>query len=291
VGRTLRVFVSGAAIDLGEYRQAAFDACLQAGVIPIATDYLAARSEILHAAYSAIDEADIYIAVVGELHDASRPGDGCKSFTEMEYERADKKGIPCLVFVRGEDSRLSVDPRAQERGAPLSLFKSFERQPSLVTEFRSVDELRAQVSAALFAVLSGPSPKGEKSVLLLLPRNWRSENLRHLLSDMLEQSGIWVYPLDEVPGTVRTNLLTNAIDRADIVIADVTDKNPNVMYELGHAHCLRKPTIILAESTSMDSLPSDLCGNNILTYDRGNIGSIQRPLARFLQEHIKRAER
>jgi nucleoside 2-deoxyribosyltransferase len=125
--------------------------------------------------------------------------------------------------------------------------------------------------------------------LLLLPRNWRSENLRHFLSDMLEQSGIRVYPLDEVPDAVRTNLLTDAIDRADIVIADVTDKNPNVMYELGHAHCLRKPTIILAESTSMDSIPSDLCGNDILTYDRGDIGSIQRPLARFLQEHTKRA--
>jgi nucleoside 2-deoxyribosyltransferase len=269
VERTLRVFVS-AAVDFDEYRKAAFDACLQVGV---------ARSEILHAAYGAIDEADIYIAVVRESHDASW----------MEYQRADKRGIPCLVFVGGEDSPLSVDPRAQERGALLSLFKSFERRPSLVRQFRSVDELRTQITAALSAVLSGPSPKGETSVLLLLPRNWRSENLRHFLSDMLEQSGIRVYPLDEVPGTVRTNLLTDAIDRADIVIADVTDRNPNVMYELGHAHCLRKPTIILAESTSMDSIPSDLCGNGILTYDRGDIGSIERPLARFLQEQTKRA--
>jgi nucleoside 2-deoxyribosyltransferase len=247
VERTLRVFVS-AAIDFDEYRKAAFDACLQVGV---------ARSEILHDAYGAIDEADIYIAVVRESHDASW----------MEYQRADKRGIPCLVFVRGEDSPLS--PGAQERGALLSLFKSFERRPSLVRQFRSVDELRAQITAALSAVLSGPSPKGETSVLLLLPRNWRSENLRHFLSDMLEQSGIRVYPLDEVPGTVRTNLLTDAIDRVDMVIADVTDKNPNVMYELGHAHCLRKPTIILAESTSMDSIPSDLSGCDILTYDWG----------------------
>lgn len=279
--RTLRVFVSGAAIGPGEYRQAAFDACVQVGVIPIATDYRAARSEILHAAYGAIDEADIYIAVVRELHDAAHPGEGCQSFTEMEYERADKKGIPCLVFVR-----------AQERGELLSRFKRFERQPSLVTEFRSVDELRAQITAALFAVLGAPSTKEEaKSVLLLLPRNWRSENLRHFLSDTLVQAGVVGYLLDEVAGSVRTNLLTDAMDRADIVIADITDRNPNVMYELGHAHCLRKPTIILAESTSMDSIPSDLCGNDILTYDRGNIGSIQRPLARFLQEHTRRAAR
>jgi nucleoside 2-deoxyribosyltransferase len=139
---------------------------------------------------------------------------------------------------------------------------------------------------------NGPSPKGEpKSVLLLLPRNWRSENLRHFLSDMLEQSGIRVHALDEAPGAVRTNPPKNAIDQADIVIADVTDKNPNVMYELGHAHCLGKPTIVLAESTSMDSLPSHLCGNDILTYDRGNIGSIERPLARFLQEHAERTGR
>jgi nucleoside 2-deoxyribosyltransferase len=248
------------------------------------TEHLAARSEIPRAAFAAIDDADVYIGVV------SRTGENDQSFIAQEYERARRKGIPCLLFVAGEYSSFSVAPVAQEQGAPLSLFKGFEHQTGLVTEFRSADELRAQITAALFDILSRPSPNVEaKSVLLLLPSNWRSENLRQFLSDMIEQSGIQVHTLDEVPGTARTSLLTDAIQRADIVIADVTDQNPNVMYELGHAHCLRKPTVILAESTSLDSIPSDLLGNYILTYGRGGIGSIQRALARFLQEYTRAA--
>lgn len=43
-----------------------------------------------------------------------------------------------------------------------------------------------------------------------------------------------------------------------IVLADITDKNPNVLYELGVRHCLSKRTIIVAQSA--DHIPSDLRG-------------------------------
>jgi len=92
---------------------------------------------------------------------------------------------------------------------------------------------------------------------------------------------------DSPPGAERTNAVMEAIGGADIVIADVTDTNPNVMYELGHAHCLRKPTIILAESSSKDLIPYDLCGYGVVIYDRGDLASLQNPLVRFLREHAE----
>lgn len=39
----------------------------------------------------------------------------------------------------------------------------------------------------------------------------------------------------------------HAIDRADIVIADLTDNNPNVFYELGITHALGRPCITVME--------------------------------------------
>ncbi|MEY2932389.1 MAG: hypothetical protein RL033_3138, partial [Pseudomonadota bacterium] len=37
----------------------------------------------------------------------------------------------------------------------------------------------------------------------------------------------------------------NQIARADLIIADMTDRNPNVFYEVGYAHALGKPSILL----------------------------------------------
>jgi nucleoside 2-deoxyribosyltransferase len=44
--------------------------------------------------------------------------------------------------------------------------------------------------------------------------------------------------------------------KARIVIADITDRNPNVFYELGIAHTLGKPVILLTQK--LTDIPFDL---------------------------------
>ncbi|MBY8963021.1 nucleoside 2-deoxyribosyltransferase [Flavobacterium sp. D11R37] len=48
----------------------------------------------------------------------------------------------------------------------------------------------------------------------------------------------------------------NQIAKADLIIADLTDKNPNVFYEVGYAHALGKKTILLTQNS--DDIPFDL---------------------------------
>ena len=43
-----------------------------------------------------------------------------------------------------------------------------------------------------------------------------------------------------------TEIITNAIIRSSIIVADLTDEKPNCYYEVGFAHSLGKPVIILA---------------------------------------------
>ena len=50
-----------------------------------------------------------------------------------------------------------------------------------------------------------------------------------------------------------------------IVIALVDGRNPNVMYELGIAHALNKPTIIIDQGNQIR--PFDIQGNQIVIYD------------------------
>ena len=55
------------------------------------------------------------------------------------------------------------------------------------------------------------------------------------------------------------------INSSKILIADITDLNPNVMYELGLAHAIAKPVIIISDT--IDKVPFDLRYLRILIYD------------------------
>ena len=48
----------------------------------------------------------------------------------------------------------------------------------------------------------------------------------------------------------------NQIDKADVVISDMSGKNPNVFYETGYAHALNKQVILLTQNA--DDIPFDL---------------------------------
>jgi len=77
--------------------------------------------------------------------------------------------------------------------------------------------------------------------------------------------------------------ILESIREADLIIADVSHQNPNVLYETGFAHALRKPTILLFDVKSGSRLPSDLDGLQYITYDRANI----RGLADRLKEETR----
>lgn len=56
-------------------------------------------------------------------------------------------------------------------------------------------------------------------------------------------------------GSIIEGIIKN-LNEADLVIADLTSLNPNVMYELGVRHSLKRGTIILSQD--LNKLPSDL---------------------------------
>jgi hypothetical protein len=67
------------------------------------------------------------------------------------------------------------------------------------------------------------------------------------------------------------------------LLADLTGKNPNVFYELGLAHALAKPVIMVAES--MDDIPFDLRALRIILYDK-NVPDWGSELRRKIQSSV-----
>lgn len=65
------------------------------------------------------------------------------------------------------------------------------------------------------------------------------------------------------------------INRAQVVVAEVTEDNMNVWYELGLAHALSKQVVMLRKSKPEDvAIPFDIRHQNVLVYDpdKGDLG-------------------
>ena len=62
------------------------------------------------------------------------------------------------------------------------------------------------------------------------------------------------------------NDIARSIEEASVIIADVTTDNPNVFYEVGYAHGIKKATILLSDRTR-EPLPFDVSGFRTLFYD------------------------
>jgi hypothetical protein len=74
-----------------------------------------------------------------------------------------------------------------------------------------------------------------------------------------------------------------SINAADFVIADITGRNPNVLYELGIAHTLAKPVLILSRSAA--DIPIDLATRRVILYGQSR-NDWRDDLARSMSEAL-----
>lgn len=89
-----------------------------------------------------------------------------------------------------------------------------------------------------------------------------SEVIRPVAEDM----GFEPYRADDVykPGIILQDIIRGILE-AEVIIAEITPENSNVFYELGYAHALDKPTILLAEGGR--ELPFDIRSYRCIFYD------------------------
>jgi hypothetical protein len=78
--------------------------------------------------------------------------------------------------------------------------------------------------------------------------------------------------------------ITKSIREASVVIADITQDNPNVFYEVGYAHAIHKTTILLSDRRR-NKLPFDVSGFRTLFYDNtiGGKGAVEANLKKHLE--------
>jgi hypothetical protein len=159
-------------------------------------------------------------------------------------------------------------------------------------EFRSsAARLRQDVLFLGPERLYGP-PKSNReprqaSCFIVMPfgQAWSAE-VHRILASACQAAGVRPVRGDDL--FTPTDILEDiwqAINAADFVIADITGRNPNVLYELGIAHTLAKPVLILSREAI--DIPIDLATRRVILY--GQQGEAWRDdLARMISDALAR---
>lgn len=84
--------------------------------------------------------------------------------------------------------------------------------------------------------------------------------------------GVESHRADETynPGLILADIVRE-ITESEFVIAEITPANPNVYYEVGYAHAINKPVILLVDS-GIEKLPFDISGFRALFYENSIAG-------------------
>src|SRR5258708_1988573 len=125
-------------------------------------------------------------------------------------------------------------------------------------------------------------------VFVITPFNPDGQRVEEAVRPAVEESGFVVAHLSQAirPGAELTSSILDSIRKADLIIADVSFQNPNVLYEIGFAHALRKPTILLYNIRSGSGLPSDLVGFDYITYDPADLRGLADLVKKVTEAHV-----
>jgi hypothetical protein len=142
---------------------------------------------------------------------------------------------------------------------------------------------------AVVPVFGRPNQAEEKiDVFVLMPFNAKMETAygRHI-KKLGEELGLAIRRADEIYSPRPfMGKVWDGICAAQVVLADCTEKNPNVFYEIGIAHTVGKKVILITRSD--EDIPSDIKHFDYIPYiyDPEGVEVLIEKLKTFLTKHF-----
>ena len=131
----------------------------------------------------------------------------------------------------------------------------------------------------------GPMNAEPKRVFVIMPFQSIRNAVYREIQEVCGALGVSCLRADEIEKTGRiTEQIYEAIANADALVADIGGLNPNVMYELGYAHALKKEVTLLNDS---DEAPFDLKDFRWILYDIDDLQFVTSKLPHFLRNSLR----
>jgi hypothetical protein len=146
---------------------------------------------------------------------------------------------------------------------------------------REIDDVELITKPLCFVVAPIGAPDSDV-------RKKSDQVLKHLIKKALEPQYA-VERADHIdrPGVITVQVVQRIFD-ADLVVADLTDRNPNVYYELAIRHTVGKPAIHIISRG--EDIPFDVQDMRFVPYDLGDPDSLEEAQTK-LCDHAKAIQR
>jgi protein-tyrosine-phosphatase len=121
-------------------------------------------------------------------------------------------------------------------------------------------------------------------VLMPFGEKWSERIWTRHVRTVLTDFGMKAVRADDLYGSHILSDIWKGIAESRVIIADITCRNPNVMYELGLAHAMQKDVIILAQTS--DDIPFDIRQHRCLIYEDNSDGyeKLEKQLPFYLKQ-------
>lgn len=127
----------------------------------------------------------------------------------------------------------------------------------------------------------------DADIFMIMPFRERFNNIyNQIIRPAVEELNLTIKRGDEFNSTTGVIMqeVWAAIYNAELVIVETTEINANVYYELGIAHALGKPAVLLTQTTDIEEWPFDIRHLRFLVYEDSISGGQQ--LAENLKQSI-----
>ena len=97
--------------------------------------------------------------------------------------------------------------------------------------------------------------------------------LRHIIRPAVEECGYKAVRADEIdkPGIITSQVIQHVVSDP-LVIADLSETNPNVFYELAIRHAIKKPLVQIIQKG--ERIPFDIAGTRTIHFDHRDLDSV-----------------
>lgn len=116
-----------------------------------------------------------------------------------------------------------------------------------------------------------------KYVFVLMPFEKEFDDIYYFgIRGAVEKAHLYCERVDEINFTGGViEMVKEKIRKADIIVAEMSGRNPNVFYEVGLAHAWKRDTILIVKNAQ--EIPYDLRGQNHIVYN-GSIKTLESKL-------------
>lgn len=167
----------------------------------------------------------------------------------MHYE---SKGCPSDYCENKSDIDIGISKSEYCNSCKRSIVNELEKNNISIEQISSINRIYDFIAKRIIGFVILPFSEEFKSIYVTIKK-------------VLVENGIECYKADEIfSSTTVVNVVNEMLLRSEIIIADLTDRNSNVFYELGFAHANNKNTILITRD--LEDIPFNIRHRKYLIY-------------------------